>query len=190
MGEMDPKSRTRDEWIVLRCQLGEPGAFAELVREMERPLLYYAAKLAGGESPALDVLQEVWMTALRSIHRLAEPRALRPWLYRLVRGVAVDRSRRERARERAERARAEGLPASRDEPPSFAADEAAFIHRALDVLEPKHREALVLHFLDDLSIAEIGAVIGEPAGTVKSRIFYAKRALREELRRRGYEHAG
>ena len=40
---------------------------------------------------------------------------------------------------------------------------------------------LVLHFLDDLSIAEIAAVIGEPAGTVKSRIYYAKRALKEAL---------
>ncbi len=55
-------SRTHDEWIAIRCRLGEPGAFAELVREMERPLLYYAAKLVASNDLALDVLQEVEQT--------------------------------------------------------------------------------------------------------------------------------
>jgi RNA polymerase sigma-70 factor (ECF subfamily) len=176
---------THDEWLVLRCQVGEPGAFAELVRRMERPLLYYAAKLLADEDLALDVLQEVWVVALRSIRKLDEPRAVRRWLYRITRSRAIDRIRAERSRDRAERVRAESAPEDQTGPePSFDGDDAKALHRALDEIGPKHREVLVLHFLDDLSIAEIASVVGEPAGTVKSRIFYAKRALKEALARR------
>src|SRR5437879_6440104 len=114
-------SRTRDEWIVRRCQLGEPGAFAELVREMERPLLYYAVKLVTDEDLALDVLQEVWLVAFRTIRRLEEPRSLRTWLYRITRGAAVDRVRKERSRGDAERTRAESSPEEAGEGPSFDA---------------------------------------------------------------------
>ena len=54
---MDSTARqARDEWIARRCQLGEPEAFADLVRELERPLLYFAQKLLVNDT-ALDVLQ-------------------------------------------------------------------------------------------------------------------------------------
>jgi RNA polymerase sigma-70 factor (ECF subfamily) len=176
-----PARRTHDEWIALRCRLGEPEAFAELVRELERPLLYYAAKLLASEAAAFDVLQEVWLTAFRAIRRLDDPRKLRPWLYRITHDRAIDRLRQDLSRGRAERARAESVPEEIDEGPSFDAEDAATLHRGLDRIDLKHREVLVLHFLGDLSIADIAAVIGEPAGTVKSRIHYAKKALKEVL---------
>ena len=176
-----PARRTRDEWIALRCRLGEPGAFAELVSEMERPLLYYAAKLLVSEDAAFDVLQEVWLTAFRAIRRLEDPRTVRSWLYRITHDRAIDRIRYDRSRDRAEKARAESVPKELDEDPSFDAEDVQFLHRALDRIDLKHREVIVLHFLDDLSIAEVAEIIGEPAGTVKSRIHYAKKALREVL---------
>jgi DNA-directed RNA polymerase specialized sigma24 family protein len=99
--------QARDEWLALRCQLGEPGAFADLVREMERPLLYYVSRLLGDEDRAIGLLQEVWVRVFRTVRRLEEPRALRAWLYRIAHGLVVDRVRHEAARERAERAWAE-----------------------------------------------------------------------------------
>jgi RNA polymerase sigma-70 factor (ECF subfamily) len=176
-----PARRTRDEWIALRCCLGEPEAFAELVGVMERPLLYYAAKLLASEDAAFDVLQEVWLTAFRAIRRLKDPRAVRSWLYRITHDRAIDRIRHDRSRDRAEKTRAESLPEELDEEPAFSAEDAQRLHQALDRIDLKHREVILLHFLDDLSIAEIAAIIGEPGGTVKSRIHYAKKALREVL---------
>src|SRR5438128_1700507 len=99
--------RERDELIALRCRLGEPEAFAELVREMERPLLYYATKLLRDEDRAFDVLQEVWLTAFRTVGRLEEPGALRAWLYRIAHGLVVDRIRQDDSLRRVEAARAE-----------------------------------------------------------------------------------
>jgi RNA polymerase sigma-70 factor (ECF subfamily) len=57
MNALDRRSRTRDEWITLRCQAGEQNAFEDLVALMERPLLYYATKLTGNAETALDVLR-------------------------------------------------------------------------------------------------------------------------------------
>jgi RNA polymerase sigma-70 factor (ECF subfamily) len=92
-----------DERLALRCRLGEPAAFAELVGTTERPLLYFARSIIRDDEAALDVLQAVWMTAFRQIRRLEEPAALRSWLYTVTRGHAVDHFRRDVARASAER---------------------------------------------------------------------------------------
>jgi RNA polymerase sigma-70 factor (ECF subfamily) len=176
--------QARDEWLALRCQLRAPGAFEDLIREMEAPLLYYVSKLLHEESRAFDVLQEVWLAAYRGIQRLENPGALRAWLYRIAHGLVVDQIRHTNSRERAERAWADAPETSED--PSFDDEDAAALHRALDAIDPRHREVLVLHFLNDFSLAEIASVVGCPDGTVKSRIHYAKRALKEVLEREGY----
>lgn len=172
--------RVRDEWLALRCQHGEPEAFAELVREMERPLLYFALKLVRDESTALDVLQEVWLKAFRSVRKLAKPALVRSWLYQLTRSLAIDRLRKDAAQARRDAVHAEAHAEVSAEP-AFAAEDAADLHRALDRLDLRQREVLVLHFLEDLPLAEIASVVGCPEGTVKSRIHHAKRALQAAL---------
>jgi len=172
--------QARDEWIARRCQLGEPEAFADLVREMERPLLYFAQKLLSNEDTALDVLQEVWLKVFRTIRRLENPRMLRPWLYGTTRGLAIDRVRKDQSDERLERAYAQQTVSAADLT-SFDEEDAAAVHRALDTLPVEHREVLVLCFLEEMSIAEIASILGCPEGTVKSRIHHAKRALKAAL---------
>jgi RNA polymerase sigma-70 factor (ECF subfamily) len=187
---MDTETRrARDAWIALRCQLGEPGAFEALVAEVERPLLCYAARLIGSDEVALDVLQEVWVKVFRTIGRLREPAALRTWLYRIVRGVALNHVRAETTRRRAEE-RAGEEPDLSSPDPDFDHVDVTRLHRALEKLDANHREVLVLHFLEELSIDEIGSVVGCPSGTVKSRIHYAKRALARHLEERCHETQG
>jgi RNA polymerase sigma-70 factor (ECF subfamily) len=177
-----------DERLALRCRLGELAAFAELVETMERPLLYFARSIVHDDEAALDVLQAVWMTAFRQLRRLDEPAALRSWLYRVTRGHAVDHVRRDVARTSAERALAEEAEevATPCEGPRFDAEDAAALHRALGTLDVRHREVLVLHFLEDMSVDEVASVVGCPPGTVKSRIYHAKRTLKEALLRHGH----
>ena len=167
------------EWLALRCQSGEPAAFEDLIAVMERPLLYYAMSLTGSQDSALDVLQEVWIKTFRGIRKLKDPGALRPWLYSIVHGIAVDRIRKNSRREAAEQFQYEEFVEA--EEPSFANEDAEAIHQALSGISLLHREVLVLHFLEDLSIAEIAEVVGCSEGTVKSRMHYAKRAMKEVL---------
>jgi len=95
----------------------------------------------------------------------------------------VDRIRRNASRERAEQVELEDFEEAQEpsEALSFAAEDAAAIHQALSEISLVHREVLVLHFLEDLSIAEIAGVVGCSEGTVKSRLHYAKRAMKEIL---------
>jgi RNA polymerase sigma-70 factor (ECF subfamily) len=176
---MNDEDRTLYEWLALRCQSGEADAFADLIAVMERPLLYYATSLTGNPDSGLDVLQDVWIGAFRGIRKLKDPGSLRPWLYSITHGIAVDRIRRGVSREQAEAADLEDFQEA--EEPFFAKENAAAIHRALSEIGIKHREVLVLHFLEDLSLGEIAGVVGCSEGTVKSRIYYAKRAMKEIL---------
>jgi RNA polymerase sigma-70 factor (ECF subfamily) len=110
--------------------------------------------------------------------------SLRPWLYRLTHGIAVDRIRLSSSRERAEEILTETSEEAVES--SFSHEDAGAIHEALDQLDLKHREVLVLHFLEDFSVSEIAAVVACPEGTVKSRIYHAKKAMKEILVRGGY----
>jgi RNA polymerase sigma-70 factor, ECF subfamily len=181
---MEDQDRARYEWLALRCQAGDPGAFEDLIAVMERPLLYYATSLTGNRDDGLDVLQDVWIRVLRRIGELKEPAALRAWLCRITHGVAIDRIRRERTREKAEEA--ELAEFNDAEEPEFAEEDAEAIHAALSQIGLKHREVLALHFLEDLPMADIGKIVGCSEGTVRSRIFYAKKAMKEILTRGGY----
>jgi RNA polymerase sigma-70 factor, ECF subfamily len=165
-----------DEWLALRCQAGEAGAFEALVRRFEPGLRYYAIKLLRDEPAALDVMQDVWLTAFRALRKLREPGA--------VHGACVDTVRRGTARRRAETAAvemADEVDESGDD--AFDADDAAMVHAALDELSESHREVLVLFFIEEFSTAEIAAVVAIPEGTVKSRLHHAKKALRTILRK-------
>lgn len=184
MNSPDFPSRTQDEWIVLRCQAGEERAFDDLLRLMQRPLFYYTTKVTGNPEMALDVLQDVWLKVFREIRRLHNPGSLRPWLYRIAHGIAVDRIRQRISRERTEVAHVNGF--SEFEDVSFATEDAAAIHEALNELGTKHREVLVLYFLEEFSLAEIAMIIGCSEGTIKSRLHYAKKAMKQLLSGGGY----
>jgi RNA polymerase sigma-70 factor (ECF subfamily) len=175
----DEGRRARDAWIAYRCQLGEPAGFELLLAEMERPLYYYILKLLGDEDAALDVLQDVWIKVFRGIGSLRVPEALRTWLYRIARGTALNRVRDDASRASVEEMLDETLDAATE--PAFGRDDVLALHAGLDRLYQRHREVLVLLFLEGLSVEEIGQVVGCPPGTVKSRIHHAKRALRRLL---------
>jgi RNA polymerase sigma-70 factor, ECF subfamily len=181
---MQTAKRVRDEWLALRCQAGDSGAFEDLCVEMERPLLYYAGKLAGNRDAALDILQETWVRALAGIRKVKEPGSVRSWLYSLVHSIAVDHIRREKTGRRIEdvflETREEAAEAS------FTADDANAIHDALDKLSDNHREVLVLYFLEEFSLAEIAHVVSCPEGTVKSRMYHAKAEMKAILSGGGY----
>jgi RNA polymerase sigma-70 factor (ECF subfamily) len=177
----------RDELLVLRCQLGEPAAFDELIRRWEARLLYYLRRLVPQEADAWDALQRTWLAVFRDVGRLKEPRALRAWLYRVARNQAASHCRLEslhRSRVDAE-ADPDGVAESDWTP---AVDEAERVHAALALLSLPHREVVALHFLEQMPLDEIAEVTGSPVGTIKSRLHYAKCALKSLLETGGDEH--
>jgi RNA polymerase sigma-70 factor, ECF subfamily len=181
---MPTAKKVRDEWLALRCQAGDKGAFEDLCNEMERPLLYYASKLTGNGEIALDILQETWLRALAGIRKLKQPGSVRSWLYAMVHSIAVDHIRREKTGRRIEDVFLETREDVAEA--AFAADDANAIHAALDKLSARHREVLVLYFLEEFSLTEIAQIVSSPEGTVKSRMYHAKAEMKAILSGGGY----
>lgn len=181
---MDAARRVRDEWLALRCQSGEPGAFDSLISELERPLFTYLLQLTGNQEQATELLQETWIRALKSFRKLKDPSCVRSWLYALARGIAVDHIRRDHVRCRAEESYAGSAETSASPDPGSITP--AELQAALQQLSPDHRDVLMLHFLEDFPIAEVASIVGCPEGTVKSRIHHAKDQLKKVLSRGHY----
>jgi RNA polymerase sigma-70 factor (ECF subfamily) len=165
--------------LVVRCQAGDPSAFEELVSLYQARLRYFLQKMVQDPHRVDDLLQEVWFDVFRHLPGLADPGAFRAWLYQVARHRAF--------RELRKRGQVFGsldgvdLPAPRDHEDDFSAEEAELVHNALDRLEAEHREVLLLRFLQDMSYEEMARATGCPLGTVRSRLHYAKRALRRVI---------
>ncbi|MGE0760839.1 MAG: RNA polymerase sigma factor, partial [Pirellulaceae bacterium] len=111
---------------------------------------------------------------------LRDTRALPAFLYRTARNHALALLRHRQADVRLH-ATVDVPQDSTDTEPSFTAEDAAAVHAALDRLPPVQSEVLTLFFLEDLTTREIALVLGIPPGTVKSRLFHAKKALKAIL---------
>jgi RNA polymerase sigma-70 factor, ECF subfamily len=172
--------RIYEQILVLRCQAGDEGAFEELVGRYSPRLRYYLGKMLGVTS-ADDILQDVWLDAVKSITRLAQPAAFSTWLYRIARDRAFRELRKRRVRPRSIQD-ADFIDDTIEED-AFSAEDSQQIHKLLDQLAPEHREVLVLRFLENMTYEEITRVTGSQLGTVKSRIHYAKRAMRLAMER-------
>jgi len=176
-----PTSRPEiaDHILVLRCQVGDETAFEELFDRYNARILYYLRRLVGTTGEAEDVMQEVWVKILRGIGKLKEPKALRTWIYRIAHNQAVERLRKQ-GREIALDDLDE-VPEATEEADALGLIDAAALHEALDRTSPEHRAILTLRFMNGLSYKEIAEVIDCSLGTVKSRLHFAKRALRTEI---------
>jgi RNA polymerase sigma factor (sigma-70 family) len=170
------------ELLVLRCCQGRKDALEELVRRWERPLLYYIRRLIEDEQDAWQVLQETWVKVLQGIGKLREPRKLPAWLYSIARKRALSHLRAKYSQQ-ARFASGEDVSNVEDCNSDYTFDDAEQIHFGLGRISLHHREVLTLFFLQDLSVEEIAEVVEIPAGTVKSRLYHARRALKDVLER-------
>ncbi len=176
---MDVKERLAESIFVVRAQLGDKLALERLIQRYHAPLKYYVRRMVRENSRADDVLQEIWLTVLRQLRKLARPEAFRSWLY----GIARNKSLQAMRIVHRQHALPEEVPVNEDDETEsdFSEEHAANLHTALGTLSIEHRDVLMLRFLEEMSYEEVAATTGCTAGTVKSRIYYAKRALRRAL---------
>lgn len=166
-----------DDYLVLLAQSGSQEAFARLVARWTPKLLGFAARTLGSPEAAKDVVQDTWEGAVRGLQRLDDPARFGPWLYAIASRKCTDalRSKYRHARNVAAFADApsEAVEASEGVTLDLAA--------ALQQLPAEQRVVVSLFFGEDMSIADIAAITGAPPGTVKSRLFAARKALRASL---------
>lgn len=173
---LSERDLVRCELLVLRCCRRDAHAAAELTAMFQRPLLYYLGRMVDNEETAWDLAQETWMRVFAALRTLREPRTLPAFLYRIAHNAALVFLRK---RQRPVSFEEAGVEPEAPDGPEFSAEDAARVHAGLVRLPLPQREALTLHFLEELSLAEIAHVQSVPIGTVKSRLFHARKALRD-----------
>lgn len=168
-----------DDYLVLLAQGGSREAFARLATRWTPKLLAFAARALGTTEVAKDVVQDTWESAVRGLSRLDDPARFRAWIYAIAARKCADALRgKYRAARIAESAQAMNAEAVNTEGESNARLDVA---AAMKRLPPEQRVAVSLFFGEELNVAEIAAITGAPEGTVKSRLFAARKALRDSL---------
>ena len=130
---------------------------------------------------AEDVAQEAFVRAHRCFRQLRDRDRFRAWLVRMTWRLAIDRWRSDRRRAAREEAVDVDRPATAEQE-AVARDRAAHLWKAIDALPRKLRIAIVLASIEEHDVREVARLLGVPEGTVKSRLFLARKALAETLR--------
>lgn len=172
--------------LVRLCKAGGARFYEPIVRAYEGPGLRIALGMLGSPDEAQDALQEAFVKAWQSLPRFDVERPFGPWFFRILRNHCWDviRSQRSRSRFETRDEKLELRPAGVSSDPEYLhmkTEAKELLWKALSEVGDEHREILVLKELEDLRYAEIASILDVPEGTVASRLYHARRALRSVL---------
>jgi RNA polymerase sigma-70 factor (ECF subfamily) len=175
-----------DARLLEMAAAGDVDAFDVLLRPRLPKLFRMAVAITRSEANARDALQEASVHAWRELPRLRDRERFDAWLAQILVNACRSLLRRERrvsVREiDVERMAADGGPgsfATRSDVETIP--ETDLIRRAFERLDPTVRSLLVLHYVEERPLAEIGRILGSPVGTIKWRLSNARQALNRAL---------
>ncbi len=178
--------------LIRKCKAGDARFYEPLVRTYEPSGLRLAVAMLGNLEDARDALQDAFVKAYGALHRFDLRRPFGPWFFQILRNQCRDLLRSRQARFKVEvlDERLELRPADTERGPERIRQRSAareLLWRALERIGEEHREILVLKELQGFRYNEIANILEIPEGTVASRLFHARRALKEALDEMGAE---
>ncbi|MDT8368923.1 MAG: RNA polymerase sigma factor [Longimicrobiales bacterium] len=181
--------------LIRKCRAGDARWFEPLVYAYEGPGMRVAVGMMRDPDAAHDALQESFVKVFRKLDHFDLERSFGPWFFQILRNQCRDmlRSRRARARHEGHDERLEERPAGARWDPGRQMERSEatrIIWEGLEVVGEDQREILVLKELEDFRYHEIAEILDIPEGTVASRLYHARRALREALIELGYAGVG
>ena len=168
-----------DRDLVEAAQRGDQSAFVDLVRSRGDRLFALAYRIVRDVDRAEDALQDALVIAWRDLRGVRDPDRFDGWLTKVVTNVCIAQATRERRRTANLRVLPIDGPAAPDELTALADRDQ--LERGFRRLSPDERAVLVLHHYAGYPLVDIAEVLGVPAGTVRSRLHHAHRAMRAAL---------
>ncbi|MDE0109419.1 MAG: sigma-70 family RNA polymerase sigma factor [Bryobacterales bacterium] len=184
-----------DADLVCGLKARKPGSYELLLRRYQRPVYSYVCRLIDDHADAEDVTQEVFVKVFRRVDSFRGSSTFKTWLYRIATNEASNKRRwfsrhrawevsessvHSRAHEFSDSFRSEAVTPFEHTTDRERRD---ILNGALQALDPRFREAVVLRDVEDFSYGEIADTLGVPLGTVKSRILRGREALKRHLLR-------
>jgi RNA polymerase sigma-70 factor (ECF subfamily) len=170
--------------LLRRCRAGESRFYEPLVRAYERPALRAAVSLLGDPDEARDAVQDSFVRAYQALDKFDLERPFAPWFFRILRNTCRDRLRLRKPRFELS-ALDRALTTEEGDGPERNQERGAartLLWRGLERIGAEHREVLVLKEIDGFSYAELAGALEVPEGTIASRLYHARRALRDAFR--------
>jgi RNA polymerase sigma-70 factor, ECF subfamily len=181
--------RQTDDELIERVRRGETRLFADLVQRYQDPVYGMTLRFVRSAGDAEDLAQEAFLRAYRGLDGFKGDARFSTWLYRITWNICADWLRRNRKPGRAAVTidDADGVADGRVdlEENLLAAEEKREVRLALDRLGEKYRNVLILLYYQKLSYDQIAAVLDVPMKTVETRLYRARKLLKEDLRRAG-----
>lgn len=179
-------NREREQELLQRCGRGDHEAFEPIVRHCEQRVFALLYALTGSVEDARDLTQDTFIRAWRRLDQYDPERAFAPWVLTIARNLYRDHMRRARETRSVEVMLDAGSLTLRDhgagtDHHAIREETRTLIWNALNRLDDTARELLVLKDISGLSYAELSQMMRIPEGTVASRVFYARDALRRLL---------
>ncbi|AQR93072.1 RNA polymerase sigma factor [Clostridium saccharoperbutylacetonicum] len=173
------------EEIIMRCKQGEKEAFRELLQTVEKKELATVHFLAGNKGIAEDILQETYMKCFIEIHKLKEPQAFKVWFFRILIRTGWKMLKKQSELVPLEiTSENEELFCDENQGKRNVIDNyemKSVMENAINDLSENLKAVVILYYYNDMSIEEISKVTGCFKATIKSRLFYARAALRKQL---------
>ena len=170
-----------NEYLVLRCQDGDVDALQDLISHWHSRLYGYALGQLKDPDAAKEATQESLVSISKSIHRLNDPASFPKWAYQIVIRRCADWQRKEI---RWQKRHVTGSDSTIEQAANRTAEpktDIETLQRAIVLLEPELGNVIRLHYFDAFSLKEIGELLELPTGTVKSRLYYARKKLKQLL---------
>ncbi len=185
---METEAADEDRRLIVRIATGDEQALDALYARYRPRLRSYLWRLLDGDDGLVEeALQDIFLAVWQAAARFRGEAKVATWVFQIAHNIAIT-ARQRGARHPASApllaAEGPGVSAQRDpyrDPYTEAVITRLAMRDALGKLSEKHREALDLFFRQGFSADEIAAILGIPAGTVRSRVSYARKALRDEL---------
>ena len=192
----EPVHETDDAELASKAKRGDIDAFGELVERYKERAYMIALGFVGNPDDAMDLSQEAFVKAFKAMRTFRDGSDFYPWFYAVLRNTCFNFLRRRKTR------RESSLDAAREygfDVVDGAPDPAATLERRelrvlvraeIDNLAPVHKEILLLRHYELLSYKQMAGVLGCPIGTVMSRLYAARQALKARLTRYMTEGGG
>ena len=170
-----------DPLPVAQARTGEPAAWNALFRRYQLPLYVYVHELVRDEQASLDIVQETFISAAKHIGSLRDNDKFGSWLFGIAHQKCLQRWRKRTEILFDEIPEAPGEWETGPDDLLIQREQEAEFMNLLDQLPPPQRSVVLLHLVEDFSLEDISRITETPPGTVKSRLHYAKKALRKLL---------